>query len=42
MTSSPLFAKAVGRRKTAIANLSLIPGSGKIYVNNYLAKDFFF
>jgi small subunit ribosomal protein S9 len=42
MTNLPLFAKAVGRRKAAVANLKLTPGSGKINVNGYLVKEFFF
>jgi small subunit ribosomal protein S9 len=35
------FTKTVGRRKTAIANIKLVPGSGKIQVNNQKAKKFF-
>jgi len=42
MTIPPLFAKTVGRRKTAIATLKLTPGSGKINVNGYPVKEFFF
>jgi len=42
MTNLPLLAKTVGRRKTSIANLKLIPGSGRIYINGYPIEDFFF
>jgi DNA-directed RNA polymerase alpha subunit len=35
------FTKTVGRRKTAIANIKLIPGSGKIQINNRTANFFF-
>lgn len=41
MTNLPFFAKTVGRRKTAIANLELIPGSGQIQVNGRLVEDVF-
>jgi len=41
MRTRPFFVKTVGRRKTAIANLELVPGSGKIIVNRLLAEDFF-
>jgi small subunit ribosomal protein S9 len=41
MTSLPLLAKTVGRRKTAVANLKLIPGLGLINVNGYSIEDFF-
>jgi len=42
MTNLPLFAKTVGRRKTAVANLKLTPGSGDINVNGYPVEKFFF
>lgn len=42
MTNLPLLAKIVGRRKTSIANLKLIPGLGRIYINGYSIEDFFF
>lgn len=41
MTDFPFFAKTVGRRKIAVANLELIPGSGKIQVNGRTAETFF-
>jgi small subunit ribosomal protein S9 len=41
MNENLFFTKAVGRRKTAIANIKLVPGSGKIQVNNQRAKKFF-
>ena len=41
MTNLPLFAKIVGRRKTAVANLKLIPGLGDINVNGYSIEKFF-
>lgn len=41
MTNLPLFAKTVGRRKTAIANLKLTPGLGDINVNGYPVEKFF-
>lgn len=41
MEDNPFFTKTVGRRKTAIANIKLVPGSGKIQVNNQKAKKFF-
>ena len=41
MTNLPLFAKIVGRRKTAIANLKLTPGLGDINVNGYSIEKFF-
>jgi small subunit ribosomal protein S9 len=41
MMNPPLFAKTVGRRKTAVANLKLIPGSGQINVNGYSVREFF-
>jgi small subunit ribosomal protein S9 len=41
MTNPLIFSKTVGRRKRAIANLKLIPGSGKIKVNGYSVKKFF-
>ena len=33
--------KTVGKRKTAIAKIKLIQGSGKIFINGKLAKDYF-
>jgi len=36
MKNLPFFAKTVGRRKIAVANLELVPGSGQIYVNGCL------
>jgi small subunit ribosomal protein S9 len=41
MRHLPLFAKTVGRRKSAVANLKLIPGSGQINVNGYSIEEFF-
>lgn len=41
MTNNLFFAKAVGRRKKAVANLELIPGSGKIQINGCIAEYFF-
>jgi small subunit ribosomal protein S9 len=41
MTNLPLLARTVGRRKTAVANLKLIPGSGHINVNGYSIEEFF-
>lgn len=41
MTSLPLLAKIVGRRKTAVANLKLIPGLGCINVNGYSLEELF-
>jgi small subunit ribosomal protein S9 len=41
MTNLPLLAKTVGRRKTAVANLKLIPGLGYINVNGYPIEEFF-
>lgn len=41
MTHLPLFAKTVGRRKSAVANLKLIPGSGEISINGYPIEEFF-
>jgi len=35
------FTKTVGRRKTAIANVKFIPGSGKIQVNDRIMEEFF-
>jgi small subunit ribosomal protein S9 len=41
MRDLPLFAKTVGRRKTSIANLKLVPGSGRVNVNGYSVESFF-
>lgn len=41
MKDNLFFTKTVGRRKIAIANIKLVPGSGKIQVNNQKAKNFF-
>jgi small subunit ribosomal protein S9 len=41
MINLPLLAKTVGRRKTAVANLKLVPGLGTINVNGYPIEDFF-
>lgn len=41
MKSTTFFAKVVGRRKKAVANLELLPGSGKIQINGYIAEQFF-
>jgi small subunit ribosomal protein S9 len=35
------FTKTVGRRKTAIANVKFIPGSGRIQVNGRMIEEFF-
>jgi small subunit ribosomal protein S9 len=42
ITDIRFFAKVVGRRKTSVANLELLPGDGKIQINEQLAKQFFF
>jgi small subunit ribosomal protein S9 len=41
MPKLPIFAKTVGRRKKAIANVELVPGTGKIYVKGILAETVF-
>jgi small subunit ribosomal protein S9 len=41
MKNLPFFAKTVGRRKIAVANLELVPGSGQIQVNGFSAEKFF-
>jgi small subunit ribosomal protein S9 len=41
MTNFPCFAKTVGRRKTASANLELIPGSGQVKINGCLVEKSF-
>ena len=41
MTNNLFFTKVVGRRKKAIANIELVPGSGKIQINKCLAEQFF-
>jgi len=41
MKSAIFFAKVVGRRKKAVANLELLPGSGKIQINGCIAEQFF-
>lgn len=41
MTNFPFFVKTVGRRKLAMANLALLPGSGYIQVNGGPAARFF-
>lgn len=41
MADLPLFSKSVGRRKTAVANLTLVPGLGHINVNGYSVEDLF-
>jgi len=41
MADLPLFAKTVGRRKTAVANLKLVPGLGHVNVNGYSVTEFF-
>ena len=33
--------KGLGRRKTSIAKVLMVPGSGKVLVNNKLLKDYF-
>jgi small subunit ribosomal protein S9 len=35
------FVKTVGRRKKAVANLGLKPGSGQIQINTQIAEEFF-
>jgi small subunit ribosomal protein S9 len=37
----PLFSKTVGRRKTAVANLNLVSGTGMINVNGFPVEKFF-
>jgi small subunit ribosomal protein S9 len=37
----PFLIKSVGRRKKAVANVSLFPGSSQIEVNGRLSKSFF-
>jgi small subunit ribosomal protein S9 len=41
MRDTLFFAKTVGRRKKAGANLRLVPGSGKFYVNGDTIEKFF-
>jgi small subunit ribosomal protein S9 len=41
METIPFFAETVGRRKTAIANLRLVSGSGQIWINGSTAEKFF-
>jgi small subunit ribosomal protein S9 len=41
MTNVPFFRKTVGRRKTAISNLELFPGSGQIQINGRSAEKIF-
>lgn len=33
--------KGTGRRKTAVANVKLVPGKGKIIINNKTTKEYF-
>jgi small subunit ribosomal protein S9 len=42
MKNLPFFAKTVGRRKTSVVNLELVPGNGKILVNECYVEEFFF
>jgi small subunit ribosomal protein S9 len=41
MTNLPILAKTVGRRKTAVVNLKLIPGLGYVNINGYSVENFF-
>jgi small subunit ribosomal protein S9 len=41
MTNTLFFAKVVGRSKKAVANIELVPGSGKIQINGSMAEVFF-
>jgi small subunit ribosomal protein S9 len=41
MKTLNFFIDAVGRRKIAVVNLRLIPGSGKIQINGRPAEEFF-
>lgn len=36
-----LLSRAVGRRKTAIAQVKLVPGKGRVFVNNRTIKNYF-
>ena len=33
--------RGTGRRKTAVASVKLVPGKGKVIINNRTAKDYF-
>nr|YP_009139332.1 ribosomal protein S9 [Lepidodinium chlorophorum]BAR72306.1 ribosomal protein S9 [Lepidodinium chlorophorum] len=41
MVNSLSLVKSVGRRKIAIANVTLVQGSGLVFVNDVLADEFF-
>ena len=41
MTDFPSCIKTTGRRKTAVANVEIFPGSGKIQINGYQIEKFF-
>ena len=41
MMNFPVLAKTVGRRKTAVAKLELVAGSGQIQVNGSPIEEFF-
>ncbi|KKP32057.1 MAG: 30S ribosomal protein S9 [Parcubacteria group bacterium GW2011_GWC2_32_10] len=36
-----VVATGVGRRKCAIARIKLVPGKGRIFINNRTTKDYF-
>lgn len=36
-----IISRAVGRRKTAIAQVRLVPGKGRIFINNRTVADYF-
>lgn len=36
-----VLSRAVGRRKTAIAQVKLVPGKGRVFVNNRTLKNYF-
>jgi small subunit ribosomal protein S9 len=41
MENNLSLAQTVGRRKTAVANLKLVPGSGKVGINGHSTRDLF-
>ena len=41
MAKTPIIYYATGRRKTSTARVRLIPGSGKILINNYAYDQYF-
>nr|AMN09232.1 ribosomal protein S9 [Ourococcus multisporus] len=39
-TTQKILARAIGRRKEAVAQVQLIPGNGEILINGKLAQDY--